>query len=476
MSAMRRRSISPSDVLGGCPSDNACRTFTVKQAVLFMLLLAAIVVLGAVDHYHTALVVNATLIVFYVVFIFYKFALMSLSVLRNPEVHISATELAELRDDALPTYTILVPLYHETGTFAQLLDAIDGLDYPQDKLDVKLLMEQDDLETVRLCSTTKLGSHYDPIIVPHGLPKTKPKACNVGLQQAKGEYLVIFDAEDRPEPDQLKKAVVAFRRLPDETACLQAKLNFYNPRQNLLTRWFTLEYSTWFDLYLPGLTAADAPIPLGGTSNHFRTDVLRRLGGWDPFNVAEDCDLGIRLYKEGYRTQVIDSTTWEEACSSLWFWIRQRTRWSKGYLQTLLVHTRQHLRLLWRLGPRSFANFHFIFTGTVFCTLINPIYWALLVIWLIAKPVWLTELFPTPIMVLGMISLILGNFVFVYAGTAACLKRRNFRLVKMSLVVPVYWMLMSLASWRALIQLLYKPYYWEKTRHGLHRPTESPST
>jgi len=470
---MASTTVSPSDVPGGCPSENASRTFTLKQLLFLALAVAALTWLVIRDYYHTALVVNAILIVFYIAFISYKFVLMNMSLLKNREVRVSQEELAALQDEDLPTYTILVPLYHETGTFRQLIAAIDGLDYPKDKLDVKLLMEQDDPETVQLCQSFELGPHYDRIVVPHAMPKTKPKACNVGLARARGQYLVIYDAEDRPEPDQLKKAVAAFQRLPQRVVCLQAKLNFYNPGQNLLTRWFTLEYSTWFDLYLPGLTAADAPIPLGGTSNHFKTHVLRQIGGWDPFNVAEDCDLGIRLYKEGYRTQVVDSTTWEEACSSWWFWIRQRTRWSKGYMQTVLVHTRHHLRLLWRLGPKSMLNFYFIFGGTVFCTLINPVYWALLIIWLAFKPPLLTKLFPAPVMVMGLICLIVGNFVFVYAGAAACLKRKNYSLVKLSLIVPLYWVLMSVASWRALLQLLYKPYYWEKTRHGLYREPDS---
>lgn len=462
-------------VPGGCPPENALRTFTRKQVVISIVCGLALVALALFDSYRTALAVNTLLIIFYVAFTLYKLALMNISILKNQEIRPTADEMASLHDEDLPTYTILVPLYHETGTLKQLTDAIDRLDYPKNRLDVKLLMEEDDADTIALCRTLPLGSHYECIILPHSLPKTKPKACNIGLERARGRFLVIYDAEDRPEPDQLKKSIAAFRKLPDHIACLQAKLNFYNPHQNLLTRWFTLEYSAWFDLYLPGLAAVDAPIPLGGTSNHFRTDVLRAVGGWDPFNVAEDCDLGIRLYKAGYRTRILDSTTWEEACSSLYFWIRQRTRWSKGYMQTFLVHTRQHTQLFRILGLKSFLNFHFIFGGTLFCTLINPIYWAMLVAWLAWRPAFLTMLFPAPVMVLGMLCLLGGNFVFIYAGTAACLQRRNFRLVKLSLIVPLYWVLMSLASWRALFQLFYNPYHWEKTRHGLFLEKGTPA-
>ncbi len=231
-------------------------------------------------------------------------------------------------------------MYRERAVAEKVVRAALSLDYPREKLDIKLLLEEDDPETLAEIRAAEWPSCVETIIVPHGSPKTKPKACNHGLLAARGEYLVIYDAEDRPEPDQLKKAICAFRRVDPRVVCLQAKLNYYNPRQNHLTRFFTLEYTSWFDLFLPGLHVLSAPIPLGGTSNHFRVKALRDLGGWDPFNVTEDCDLGIRLHREGYRTAVLDSTTWEEANSRLFNWIRQRSRWVKGYIQTHLVHTR----------------------------------------------------------------------------------------------------------------------------------------
>jgi len=468
---MSEKSISLPEVLGGCPEENAYRTLTLRQKLLFAIL--AVITLCSILYdcfvldYRTVLFLNAILIVFYVAFMFYKFILINISIMRSQEIEVSAEELALLKDDDLPVYTILVPLYHETETFSELIGAINRLDYPKEKLDVKLLMEEDDEATIGLSNSLSLGQHFHKIVVPDALPKTKPKACNVGLQEARGEYLVIYDAEDRPEPDQLKKAVVAFKRLPNNVACLQAKLNFYNPHQNLLTRWFTLEYSTWFDLYLPGLTAVGAPIPLGGTSNHFKMEVLRKIGGWDPFNVTEDCDLGIRLHKAGHRTQVLDSTTWEEACSSLWYWIRQRTRWAKGYMQTLLVHTRNQSKLLRVFGAKNSVNFYFIFGGTTFCTLINPLYWVLLILWLTFRPTLLTVVFPGWIMALGLLCLIVGNFVFIYASAAGALTRKNYDLVKLALVAPFYWVLISVASWRAVFQLFWNPYYWEKTKHGL---------
>lgn len=289
-------------------------------------------------------IVTGVLCLFYLATIMYKLLTVLLSVVWPAELRVTSEELAALDDSTLPVYTVLVPLYKEAEVAAKVVRSVTSLDYPKDKLDVILLLEEPDQETRKALEGVALPACVRTLVVPDGSPRTKPRACDYGLAAARGEFLVIYDAEDRPEPDQLKKAVVAFRRLPERVMCLQAKLNYYNPRQNWLTKWFTLEYTTWFDLFLPGLNRLRVPIPLGGTSNHFRTAGLRELGGWDPFNVAEDCDLGMRLHRRGYRTVVLDSTTWEEANSRLGSWIRQRSRWVKGYIQTHLVHTRESMR------------------------------------------------------------------------------------------------------------------------------------
>jgi cellulose synthase/poly-beta-1,6-N-acetylglucosamine synthase-like glycosyltransferase len=310
--------------------------------------------------------------------------------------------------------------------------------------------------------------------VPQGLPKGKPKACNYGLIQARGEYVVIFDAEDIPEPDQLKKAIVAFQKGGERLACVQAKLNYYNQDQNLLTRCFTAEYSMWFDLFLPGLDASGAPIPLGGTSNHFRTAFLRELGAWDPYNVTEDADLGIRLYKLGWQTAVIDSTTYEEANSEFYNWIRQRSRWVKGYIQTYLVHMRNPVEL-WRvLGPRGFLSFQLMVGGTPFLLLVNPVFWALTVLWFVSRWSLIEEIFPAPVFYLGMVALYFGNFTFTYLNVAGCLRRGYSATVKYALLSPIYWALMSPAAWKGFLQLFRNPSYWEKTRHGLLDRTITP--
>jgi cellulose synthase/poly-beta-1,6-N-acetylglucosamine synthase-like glycosyltransferase len=270
--------------------------------------------------------------------------------LRPSEHRVAPDRVHSIPDDQLPIYTVLVPMYKEPAVAQKIARTVTSLDYPLEKLDVKLLLEEDDAPTRAKIAEVidSLPKCVEVVIaptVPKGQPRTKPRACNWGLERAKGELLVVFDAEDQPEPDQLRKAAYTFKQLElagkKSVVCLQAKLNYFNARQNSLTRFFTLEYTSWFDLFLPGLHAVRTPIPLGGTSNHFRTSALRELGGWDPFNVTEDCDLGIRMARRGYSTEILDSTTWEEANSQLFNWIKQRSRWIKGYFQTHLVHTRE---------------------------------------------------------------------------------------------------------------------------------------
>jgi cellulose synthase/poly-beta-1,6-N-acetylglucosamine synthase-like glycosyltransferase len=299
------------------------------------------------------------------------------------------------------------------------------------------------------------------------MPKTKPKACNVGLFFARGELLVIYDAEDRPDPDQLKKAVVAFRKADDRLVCVQAALNYWNDEENGLTRMFTLEYSFWFDYMLPGLDALDLPIPLGGTSNHFRTDALRQLGGWDPFNVTEDADLGIRASALGYTVGVVNSTTYEEANRNRHNWVRQRSRWIKGYMQTLLVHLRHPVQLARTAGVRQSLAFALLIGGTPFTFLLTPPLLALFALSLVVPTGTLSELFPEWVLWVSLANLLLGNAAMVYVSMMGAFKRKRYRLVPWAIVNPAYWLLHAVASYKALWQLVTRPHYWEKTLHGL---------
>ena len=267
-------------------------------------------------------------------------------------------------DHELPIYTVLVPLYRE-GKFAPVLvEQLLALDYPQNQLQVLLLVENDDAETWLALEECALPRHIQMIGVPTGMPRTKPRALNVGLAWARGEFVVVYDAEDRPERDQLRKAVAMFRALPRRAVCLQARLNFYNRHQSLLTRLFSMDYTIWYDMLLPGMTGKQTIVPLGGTSNHFRIDALRRLGGWDPYNVTEDADLGVRIARARLSVMMLDSVTWEEAVARVPQWVRQRSRWVKGYMQTYLVHMRHPAQLLRQVGPRAFLDFQIMVGGS----------------------------------------------------------------------------------------------------------------
>ena len=333
--------------------------------------------------------------------------------LRAPTlVRVSDVEASALDDETLPTYTVLVPVYHEASVVPRTVKALEAIDYPRTRLDIKLILEADDVETAVAAEQAIAGSTlpFELIRVPASAPRTKPKACNYGLQRARGDLITIFDAEDRPEPLQLRRAVAAFRRLPSRVACLQAKLSYHNARQNLLTRWFTAEYEAWFALMLPALADGGGPVPLGGTSMHIKRRVLLRVGGWDPYNVTEDADLGVRLQRLGYQVKVLDSTTMEEANSDFVNWVKQRSRWYKGYLQTWLVHMRHPFRLWRELGPRGFVGLSLMVGAIPVLALVNPVFWGLTVLWLISRSPFMDAVLPPVIYFPGLVSLLLGTF------------------------------------------------------------------
>ena len=382
-------------------------------------------------------------------------------------VTVTDAEARAVPDHELPTYTVLVPAFHEP-LIADVVAAVEDLDYPRDRLSIRLLLEADDTETVTAARALAPRPHLTLVEVPEALPRTKPKACNLGLLTSDGELCTIFDAEDRPDPLQLRRAVVALDRLGPDHACVQAALGFYNSRQNLLTRWFALDYGAWFSQLLPGLVASGAPIPLGGTSNHFRTDILREVGGWDPFNVTEDADLGLRLDRAGYRVGILDSVTSEEANPDPINWIRQRSRWYKGYLVTALVHLREPRLTSRQLGPRALGWLIAFVAGTPLLSALNGVFWAMTIMWVTARSGAVAALFPAGVYHLGLACLVLGNLAMVYVNvfTARAMQRPDLLLP--ALLTPAYWVLMWVAAVKALVQLVRDPAYWEKTTNGLH--------
>ncbi|MBN8542848.1 MAG: glycosyltransferase [Alphaproteobacteria bacterium] len=372
-----------------------------------------------------------------------------------------------VEDEDLPIYSILVPMYRESETtIRNLLRAINSLDYPQHLLDVKLICEGDDAETIATLKALHPAEYCEMVMVPPSHPRTKPKACNVALPSVRGEFVVIFDAEDMPEPSQLRKAVNRFRALPHEVACLQAPLNYYNRDENMLTRLFAIEYSALFKLMLPALQHIGIPIPLGGTSNHLRTEILREVGAWDAFNVTEDADLGIRLAYFGYRTQMLDSMTLEESPITLNAWFKQRARWIKGYLQTWLVYTRDLRNLRKRLGHTAYYGFHFFIGAPALTFLLAPVFWVIFVISFLG--IFSTHL-PDTLMGMCIVSLIGGIAShWLYARTVIRYEGwEGIGIRHAGVAYPFYWLLHSAASIKALKDLVFRPHHWEKTRHGV---------
>jgi cellulose synthase/poly-beta-1,6-N-acetylglucosamine synthase-like glycosyltransferase len=449
------------------PELSARRILSRRQAVVLALLAAAVI--AAAVFRPTALLITllALTTALYLVTLLYRVVLLRVALRHPAEVRISDAVALAIPDDELPIYTVLVPAYHEAEVIARTIAALENLDYPAERLDIRLLLEEDDRETIDAARRATSVLPREIILIPQGLPRTKPKACNLGLLGAKGEFVTIYDAEDRPERLQLRRAVAAFRRLPPLVACLQAKLTYHNVHQNLLTRWFTAEYETWFSLMLPALARIGGPVPLGGTSMHIPRSILQAVGAWDPFNVTEDADLGVRLQRLGYEVAVLDSTTLEEANSDVVNWVRQRSRWYKGYLQTWLVHMRQPFRLWREVGGRAFLGINLLLGAVPLIAVLNPIFWALTAVWFLAQPHALTVLLPAPIYYPALASMLAGNFLALYVSVIAIRVRRRPDLLLAVTLSPLYWALMSIAAIRALAQLLVAPSFWEKSVHGL---------
>ena len=313
----------------------------------------------------------------------------------------------------------------------------------------------------------RLPANFQRVVVPPGRPQTKPRALNFALQLARGSLVAVYDAEDRPEPNQLRRAVAAFAAGPPELACVQAPLGFYNTENNWLTRQFAVEYAAQFDAQLPALEVLRLPIPLGGTSNHLRRDRLEEVGAWDPYNVTEDADLGIRLARRGYHCAMLASRTHEEACGRLPAWLRQRTRWIKGWLQTYFVHMRAPPRLLRELGPRGFVAFNVLIAGTVVSALAHPIFTAVIVYHLLTGII-----FADPASAAGLWLAAINTFNLTVGYAAAIMlgwigvRRRGLTSLTGELKwMPVYWLLQSLAAYRALWEVVRRPFHWDKTEH-----------
>lgn len=360
--------------------------------------------------------------------------------------------------DLLPVISILVPLYGEAEIAPRLVRRLERIDYPRDRLDLLLVVEADDRPTRAALERADLPDWMRIVISPAGRLRTKPRALNVALSQCRGSIIGVYDAEDAPAPDQLLKVAARFAQAGPDVACLQGILDFYNARTNLMSRAFALEYAVWFRLVLPGFERLGLVLPLGGTTLFFRRAVLEELGGWDAHNVTEDADLGLRLTRHGWRTEMLDSVTLEEANSSPLPWIKQRSRWIKGYVMTWAAHMRSPVAL-WRvLGTVRFLALQAQFGLSVLQALLAPFLWAF----------WFLHPDSLPPLAVWGAALLLVLALGLDLWMAAVAHRRaglGFGRAWV-FVLPVYHVLATLAAVKALADLVIRPFHWEKTHHG----------
>lgn len=372
-----------------------------------------------------------------------------------------------------PVYSVLVALHREAPVVPDLIVALKRLSWPKSKLEIKLVCEKDDGETLAALATQSLDARFEIIRVPPSGPRTKPKALAYALPLCTGTLVTLYDAEDRPHPHQIEEAWQRFRAAGPELAALQAPLIMANPRRNLLTGLFHLEYAGLFGGIVRLLARHDLPVPLGGTSTHFRRAAIEAVGGWDPYNVTEDADLGFRLWQHGYRTGVIDRPTLEDAPDSVGIWIRQRTRWIKGWLQTWIVQTRRPGRPGRRRRVAGLVTIQVLLAGTVVSTLFYPFTWLSLAV--LAAGRLADGRPPSTLEILDWTNIALS--FAAYAALCMVTVDRPLRREALRIVwaTPAYWFLMSLAGWRAVHQFFRAPYLWEKTPHKAHerRPAYS---
>ena len=384
-----------------------------------------------------------------------------------------AVEGQPAADASVPIVSIIVALYREGDIAARLVRRLARLDYPEALLDVILAVEAEDRVTLDALAAAQLPPWMRVIVVPEGQVKTKPRALNHALDYARGAIVGVYDAEDAPEPDQLRKVVARFQNSAPQVACLQGVLDYYNPRTNWLSRCFTIEYASWFRLILPGIARLGLVVPLGGTTLFFRREALEELGGWDAHNVTEDADLGIRLARHGYRTELIDSVTEEEANCRALPWIKQRSRWIKGYMMTWAVHMRSP-RLLWRqLGPRAFLGFQVMFLGSIAQVLLTPLMLSFLIVpFGLHHPLYAA--LPGALVWAMAVIFALSEMTNLAIGLIGL--RRSHHQLSLWWVptMKLYFPLASLAAYKALVELATKPFYWDKTTHGLFDQVMNP--
>jgi glycosyltransferase XagB len=504
-------------------TENAARLLSRRQIVVGLLLLIAItatgIFLGPLVFLQAA---AGAVIAFYLLFISLKLSVSWASM----KSRVPGYRIPSVSDPDLPRYTVLVPVYKEGNVIAPLVKALSSMRYPCSKLEVIMLLEPDDAETLAAVNRIALPENFRVLLVPSAGPRTKPKACNAGYQHSNGDILVIFDAEDRPDPDQLLRAVGAFRVIADRdpsVGCLQAQLAFWNPRESWISSFYWAEYVVHFKTVLVGLSRLGLIPPLGGTSNHFRMEALDAVartngvwqledtdggggiwGPWDPYNVTEDADLAFRLALAGFSIGMLDSKTYEEAPDTARKARNQRGRWLQGYIQTGLVHTRHPLGMMRRVGPLRYLAFVMFVLGTPVSLLLNPIVWGVTILYIASRlagdsagAVFIDKLFPASVFYAGMLVAVVGNLVLYVQKLITPLRRQQetdvhsqtlgqhplggylslqeYGLTARLLLTPLWWAFTSVSAYRALRKLLVPSQrsHWDKTPHGHALATEA---
>jgi len=446
------------------PALSAKRVVTRPQVVVFMVIIIALAIAMWVIPQTTITFLAMCGMAFYIASVSLKGAILASFDDRSRPLKFPELSVPDTR---LPVYTVLVALYRESNQVSDLVAHLSRLDWPHAKLEIKLVCEADDRETLDNLARLKIPPFIEVVLVPKATPRTKPKALNYTLPLCTGEYLVLYDAEDRPHPQQLKEAYSTFLKEPENMACLQAPLRIHNSNQTLLTRMFAIEYLTLFNGILPVLGRWRMPMPLGGTSNHFKMDALRSVGSWDPYNVTEDADLGIRLARNGYFCSTITLPTYEEAPPKWTAWKTQRTRWLKGWMQTILVHSREPLQLIADMGFKRALFFHLFLTAIVLSALAHPVLVVVTIgsiISILGEANSISQLFVAG---LGLAVLVGGYTTHALLSLAVLKTHGKQGKAAWLVVLPFYWLLISYTGWRALAHLLYRPHVWEKTPHGL---------
>ena len=454
---------------------HSCRSWKPKVRLRILQLSAGALILCAITVYAPKVVLLAvlswTILTLFVASVLKLTSAIAHRTIRNDtRLDVSTVAAADL-----PSISILVPLFRERQIAEVLAKRMEQLVYPFSKLEVILVLEEEDDVTREVLERTRLPNWMRVVVVPDGQPRTKPRAMNYALDFCKGDIIGIYDAEDAPDPDQLLRVATHFANAPKDVVCLQGALDFYNAKANWLARCFTIEYNTWFRLVLPGMAKLGFAVPLGGTTLFFKRKELEELGAWDAHNVTEDADLGFRLARAGYRTEVIDTTTREEANNRTIPWIKQRSRWLKGYLVTYLVHMRNPVELYRDLGAWRFMGFQVHFVSALSQFALAPLLWSFwFMLFGMSHPL-LSVLDRSWIHGIAwmFIAVEMLTVTLSVMGTHRPQHRHLWHWIP---TLQFYWPLGCFAMWKALYELAFNPFYWDKTQHGHSLPDADHST